>query len=79
MWLEIVPWSTIIPEVASFGPATDSRRIPAMSAAGRQEAASVLCFDEDPEKWDASLFPASTVASVEPPEMGKRPNFSEGS
>jgi hypothetical protein len=28
------------------------------------------------EKWDASLFPASTVASVQPPEMGKRPDFS---
>jgi hypothetical protein len=29
------------------------------------------------EKWDASLFPASSVASIEPPEIGKRPNFSQ--
>ena len=29
------------------------------------------------EKWDASLFPVSSVASIEPPEIGKRPNFSE--
>jgi hypothetical protein len=28
------------------------------------------------EKWDASLFPASTVAAIERPEIGKRPNFS---
>jgi hypothetical protein len=37
------------------------------------------------EKWDASLFPASSVGSrarkasarvIEPPEMGKRPDFS---
>ena len=29
------------------------------------------------EKWDASLFPASSVASIEAPEIGKRPDFSD--
>jgi DNA-binding response OmpR family regulator len=39
-----------------------------VAALERQLAAS--------EKWDASLFPASSVASTQPPEIGKRPNFS---
>jgi arylsulfatase A-like enzyme len=29
------------------------------------------------EKWDASLFPGSSVALIQPPEIGKRPNFSD--
>ena len=28
-----------------------------------------------PKNGDASLFPASTVASIQPPEIGKRPHF----
>ena len=35
-----------------------------------------LCPALPREKWDASLFPASRVAAIERPEIGKRPNFS---
>jgi two-component system sensor kinase FixL len=50
-----------------------------------RELAPGLYLDAGAEKWDASLFPASSEASrarkasarvIDPPEMGKRPNFS---
>jgi hypothetical protein len=56
-----------------------------MSPGPRREGLQVYVLCESCEKeggwlnakgkWDASLFPASTLASIEPPEIGKRPNF----
>jgi NADH:ubiquinone oxidoreductase subunit F (NADH-binding)/(2Fe-2S) ferredoxin/NAD-dependent dihydropyrimidine dehydrogenase PreA subunit len=43
---------------------------------GKPKKENILCAMTRAEKWDASLFPASAVASIEPAEMGKRPNFS---